>query len=335
MPHPTQNRVPVPDYRRTANRRTFSELPDVLRERLSAHAGGRIVSVRSAGGGFTNGFAALLGSDTGAQIFAKAAPASDSVIYPAYERESRVVPRLPEGMPVPRLHLAEHHVVDGVDWQLLVYEAVEGRMPGQPWNEADLAAVESACVRAAERLSGFPAALAGDPLAEDMAQVPSQFAPIIDGGPSPWFLPELDAGQARLFQASLDLCPEALAGDAVLHGDLRPDNILISSGRALICDWNFLGTGAAWTDWVGVLPYARGGGLDADAWLRRSVLTRDVPAEYIDAWLAALLNYMINSGTSPEVPASPHLRSHGRYTAELIWDWAISRKAGRDGLPRP
>ena len=88
MPHPTKNLVPVPDYRRTASRRTFSDLPAVLRDRLAAHAGGSIASVQHAGGGFTNGFAAVLTSDAGARVFAKAAPASDSVIYPAYEREA-------------------------------------------------------------------------------------------------------------------------------------------------------------------------------------------------------------------------------------------------------
>lgn len=329
MQQSAESFVPVPDYRRTARRRTFSELPAVLQDRLAAHVGGSIASVRTAGGGFTNGFAAVLVGGSGVRVFAKAAPSSDPVIYPAYERESRVVPLLPVGVPVPRLHFAEHHMADGVEWQLLAYEAVDGRMPGQPWTDADLGAVESACTAAATGLKGFPRHLAGDPLSDDMALVPSQFAPVAAGGPAPWFLPELDAGQAHRFQELLELCPEALAGDAVLHGDLRPDNILISSGHALVCDWNFLGTGAPWTDWVGVLPYARGGGLDADAWLGRSALTRDVPAEHIDAWLAALLNYMIHSGRQPEVAASPHLRSHGRYTARLVWEWLASRSSNR------
>ncbi|MCC3267115.1 hypothetical protein [Arthrobacter gengyunqii] len=88
---------------------------------------------------------------------------------------------------------------------------------------------------------------------------------------------------------------------------------------------------------MGVLPYARGSGLDADAWLRRSSLTRDAAPEYIDAWLAALLNYLIDSGNQPEVAASPHLRSHGRHTSRLLWDWLASRQqtAERGGFPRP
>lgn len=55
MQQTSENLVPVPDYRRTARRRTFSELPAALQERLALHIGGSITSVRSAGGGFTNG----------------------------------------------------------------------------------------------------------------------------------------------------------------------------------------------------------------------------------------------------------------------------------------
>ncbi|MDM7989384.1 phosphotransferase [Arthrobacter sp. zg-Y877] len=315
----------IPDYRRTARRRSWSDLPPVLQETFCTRLGGRITSVEPAGGGFTPGFAAVLVSDAGARVFAKAAPASDTVIYPSYLRESQVVPLMPAGMPMPALQATESLVADGIAWQLLIYEAVDGYMPGHPWTQADLAAVEAACSAAARLLAGFPRAAAGTPVADDMTGVPTCFAPVAGGGPAPWFLPDLTTSEARMFQELLELCPEALAGDSVIHGDLRPDNILISSGRALICDWNFLGTGAPWLDWVGVLPYVRADGFDVDAELQRSLLTRDVPARHIDAWLAALLNYMIDSGNKPEVPSSPHLRSHGRHTARLIYAWLVSR----------
>lgn len=314
-----------PDYRRTARRLPWDRLPAAVRDAIAASLGGAVSLVEPAGGGFTPGFAAVLGNGHGDRIFAKAAAATDSFIYPSYLRESQVVPLMHPGMPMPALRSAERLTVEGTDWQVLVYEAVPGRMPGQPWTEADVAAVESACVTSAALLADFPRAEGGTSVAEDMALIPSRFAPVADGGEPPWFLPGLSAEEARGFQAALELCPEALAGDAVIHGDLRADNILISGGQALFCDWNFLGTGAAWIDWAGVLPYVRPDGIDADAWLRRSVLTRDVPDAYIDALLAALLNYMIHWGSQPDVEASPVLRIHGRYTARLVYDWLAHR----------
>lgn len=327
-PLPAGGAVPEsPDYRSTAARRTWAELPSLLQARAAAHLGGRVTGVRLAGGGFTPGFAAVLENAGGGRIFAKAAPESDAFIYPSYLREARVVPLMPPGMPLPALRAAEHLAVDGTGWQLLVYEAVDGAMPGHPWTDRELGAVEQSCAEAVRRLKDFPRELAGDPLAEDIAAVPSSFLAVAEGHPAPWFLPGLSAQEAGKFQELLDLGPEALAGDAVLHGDLRPDNILMLSGRALICDWNFLGTGPEWTDWVSVLPYARAGGLDADAWLHRSALTKAVPARYIDAFLAGLLNYMIHWGGQPEVPTSPHLRVHGRHTARIVYDWCVARGA--------
>ena len=329
----SDNRMPV-DYRTTALRRTWAELPSLLQDRLSVHAGGRIVSVRLAGGGFTPGFAAVLEGETGTRIFAKAAPASDDFIHAQYLREIQVVPLMPPEMPRPRLLAAEEVSAEGGRWDLLVYEAVDGTMPGDPWTDNELQAVEASCVEAVSRMMDFPREYSGDPVGADMAELPSQFRPVAEGGPAPWFLPSLTAEEAAAFQASLDRCPEALAGDAVLHGDLRPDNILLQAGRAFFCDWNFLGTGAQWIDWVSVLPYARAGGLDADAWLHRSELTRDVPPPYIDAFLAGLLNYMIYWGSQPEVSSSPQLRIHGRHTAALVYAWAASRRetAHRPGV---
>ncbi|MCC3293301.1 aminoglycoside phosphotransferase family protein [Arthrobacter sp. zg-Y411] len=319
--------VPVTDYRRTAARRPWAGLPAPVRQELTDLLGGSVTSVRPAGGGFTPGFAAVLSHGEARSIFVKAAPASDAFVYPAYAREAQVAPLLPPDMPAPRLLGTRTVTAADTDWLLLAHEAVDGTMPGHPWTGADLAAIEASCTTSIRLLSNLPGHLSGSPVSQDITAVPSPFQAVADGGAAPWFLPSLTAGDARRFQELWELSPEALAGDSVLHGDLRPDNILLRSGKALFCDWNFLGTGAPWIDWVGVLPYARGGGLDVDSWLTRSALTRGVPPEHIDAFLAALLAYMIHSGCQPEVESSPQLRSHGRHTAQLIHAWTVSRWA--------
>ena len=323
----------APDYRSTARRLPWDRLPAAVQQILTARLGAPVASVQLAGGGFTPGFAAVLTSEAGEALFAKAAPASDAATFRSYQREAEVARLMPPGMPVPALQAAEQLPADGVEWQVLVYQAVAGRMPGLPWTEPDVAAVAAACAASAELLAGFPEDARGTVLGADMALIPSQFQAIADGGDPPWFLSGLGRAQAHDLQRALELSPEALAGTHAIHGDLRGDNILITSGAALFCDWNFLGTGPAWIDWVGLLPYARADGIDADAWLHRSALTRDVPGAYIDAWLAALLNYMIYWGGQPEEPSSPQLRGHGRYTALLLHSWLADRwqSAGREG----
>ncbi|MUK01754.1 hypothetical protein GM708_07280 [Vibrio cholerae] len=98
------------------------------------------------------------------------------------------------------------------------------------------------------------------------------------------------------------------------------------SGRAYVCDWNFLSHGPSWADWVGLLPYLRHDGLDADALLRRSPLAAGADAAAVDAWLAVLAAYMITRGLSPEITSSPALREHGRFTARVMVDWLSERR---------
>ncbi|WP_246021226.1 phosphotransferase [Arthrobacter echini] len=126
----------------------------------------------------------------------------------------------------------------------------------------------------------------------------------------------------------MEQAPALPTGSSVQHNDLRPDNIILDSrsGRAWICDWNYLATGPAWADWVALLPYAHHDGLDADALLRGSTLSVGVPDDAVDSWLALLAAYMVVSGGSPEVPTSPHLRAHGRFTARIVIDWLSERR---------
>ncbi|TYC97463.1 phosphotransferase [Arthrobacter echini] len=142
------------------------------------------------------------------------------------------------------------------------------------------------------------------------------------------FLPPLPSRRWLELQSLVEQAPVVLAGSSVLHNDLRPDNIILASGsgRAWVCDWNHLTKGPAWADWVGLLPYARQGGLDADTLLRDSALSGGVPNDAVDSWLAVLAAYMVVTGSSPEVPTSPHLRAHGRFTARIMVDWVSERR---------
>ena len=89
-------------------------------------------------------------------------------------------------------------------------------------------------------------------------------------------------------QALVESSSQHLAGDTANHCDLRADNVLLNDGRALFVDWNWLCLGPPWTDFVGIPPLARADGVDVDAWLARSELTRGVDPEAVDAWLAAV-----------------------------------------------
>lgn len=341
--------APAPDYAATARRHAWADLPDAVRRRLAALAGGRVDRVRLAGGGFTHGFAGLV--DGPRTVFAKAIPVDDEHVYPGYAREARVLSALPPGLPVPRLLAVEEIPVapQAADWILLVFEPVEGAMPGRPWTIADARAIHDSCLETNAALRGDarilselgPARLA-DEWTRDGPHLALARGWAAEPATRPPFLPRCFArhGSANGSpEAAADLVrlaargPSALVGDTPLNNDLRADNVVIASspvagrpaGTAWICDWNWLAVGPAWADWAAMFPYLYDAGLPLGALLGWE-LTRDADPDDIDSWLALLGLYMADAGGRPELATSPRLRAHGRFTARITFELLASRR---------
>ncbi len=328
--------VPEVDYTATSQRPQWAELPAGVREAVAGAAGGTVLRAeRSVGSGFTGGFAAVLHLAGGARVFAKAGSSTNPHAVEAYRREAQVLGALPPGVPAPRLLGAASLAPGDADsqaWQIVVVEVVDGRLP-LPWTEPDVAAVHEACLAVAEVLDPAPAALAPllGSLATDTGEDPtirSVFADLAAGrAPLTWGQPAWLPHRYAELDALLALAPVALAGTCATHGDLRADNVLVTGGRAVVVDWNWLSLGPVWTDFVGILPPARADGVDADSWLRRSPLTCDVDPDHVDSWLAVIVAYMLGAAEQPLFPGGlPVLRVHQRRFARIFLDWLGERR---------
>ncbi|TDU86604.1 phosphotransferase family enzyme [Kribbella voronezhensis] len=327
---------PNVDYTATSARPPWSALPGELQRSVyaavSVALGTEIASVGpSVSSGFTGGFAAPAHLANGRTVFIKSAPATMHA-YTAYRREAEIVPQLPPAIRVPCiLTTTTARSSDGeAEWFAVVSEGITARMPGMPWSKADFELVTANCEIAAEALSPSPIPelkpFVSDFGADGPSRVPAEIgagARPLPPGFQPW-LPE----RLEEIQHLVDLTPEALAGTAAVHGDLRPDNLLIdNAGQCWTVDWNWLTVGAPWIDWVGLLPRAQHQGINTLTAIRTNRLTTNVADDHLDSLIAALVAYVLEFVEAPPPPGcTPEIQRHRRLLGWCCLDWLAMRR---------
>lgn len=325
--------TPRPDYTATAARPRWADLPPQVRESVGRRLGGAAVAAQSAGGGFTPGFAALVHGPSGPEFVKAVDAAAHPYIAGCYRREAAINRALPPGVPAPRLRWTE----ESAGWVVLGFDPVpDGRMPADPWRPEELTATLDACAALAEALARpTPELLALD--LKPLQPAPGEpdfdaWRTLAGGGPGagllPGWLPRELIGPLAALESGW---AGAAAGDAVVHEDLRRDNIVLDgAGRAWICDWNWPRLGASWFDLALLLATARADGHDADRLFAAHPAARGAAPEQLDAVLAALTGYFFTEGARPGPPSgSPVLRRHQTWSGEVTLRWLAARRGWR------
>lgn len=106
--------------------------------------------------------------------------------------------------------------------------------------------------------------------------------------------------------------PPELAGTALLHFDVRSDNICFTPQRALLVDWNWIGRGNPLFDVAAWLPslHFEGGPAPEDVWPEAGVFA------------AALAGYFCSHAPLPDIPDAPHVRRVQLEQATTALPWA-------------
>lgn len=299
----------------TARRLEWHVLPRPLRDLIERRCGSPVVAAHTRNRGFTPGFASVLECEDGSRHFVKAASLrAQGVFAAAYREEARKLTALPKDVPAPGLLWT----YDG-EWVALGIDHIDGRHPARPWTSGDLDTCLDALETVADRLTPVPEGLGLDPAA-------AEFAPFL----AHWDHVRATRSDLPHLSEAIALAgrhAEVMAGDTVVHTDVRDDNILIDlDGRAWLCDWNWPVVGAAWLDSLWMLIGPRGDGLDVETVIAERPLLRDVPADSIDVAIALVTAYFLKSADDPVPPTSPFLREHQRWQGEVCWEWLCERR---------
>jgi hypothetical protein len=292
---------------RSRSRPTWDELPAAVRAGTETMLGARVVASRSVRLGLTPGVASKLSLDDGRQVFVKAAGvARGREGVRKLRQEAWILAGLPPEVPAAGLL----GVYDDGRWAAVVSTHVEGRPPALPWRRTELDRVLAAVTRFARATT--PSPLPAPRFVKDWAadltgwgQLAASPNVPLPAAVDPW----ADRHRERL--AALEAgWPAAAAGQTLLHGDLRADNILLTGDGVWFVDWPSACVGAAWLDLVFLLPsVAASAGIDPEEVVAGHPLTRNVDPAALTAMVAAVAGFLITVGMEPLPWHAPEVRA--------------------------
>lgn len=299
------------------------DVPQQIRAEVERILGDLVQVAESQPGGFSPGTADRVRTTTGRRAFVKAVGSAPNPRAPTlHRREAAVAAALPVNARTPRLLGA----FDDGNWVALVFSDVDGRHPRTPWEPGELAAVEAALTELATALTPSPlrtVPTAVEQLAEDF------------GG---WqrLADEPPAGLDRWAAARLStLCAaarrglQALAGDTLVHCDVRADNLLLrEDGSVVVVDWPWACTGPAWLDTVLLAVDVQCHGGDGERVLSRLARRAGVPADTLTDVLVGLAGFFLDCGRRPPVPGLPTVRAFQQAQGDALLPWLRALRPG-------
>lgn len=299
-------------------RPTYDALPPALRAWVVGVLGSPVSTWTSEPGGFSPGVAARIRSEDGTRAFVKAVSAEVNPVTPQMHRtEARVTAALPRELGSPRL-LASY---DDGTWVALLFEQVDGRPPASPWHPDELAAA----LRMLDRLAQVQALPGLPSFSERLGEEFWCWHLLAENLPD-----DLAAWQLEHLPDLLELesaAVAAVAGDRLLHLDVRADNMLVRrDGEVVLVDWPWAAAGNPLVDIVCFVPSAvLGGAPDPEAVLQGSATGRAADPRAVNAILAAFTGLMELARRKPPPPGIPTVRAFQAAQAEVAGAWLCRR----------
>jgi hypothetical protein len=278
----------------------------MIEERVGRIAGSPVGALRRVkGGGYAASFRAIAELADGRSVFVKAG--AEEVTSGFLRDEQRVYAAV-NGPFMPELI-----GMDEAEPPLLVLEDLSGKRWPPPWDEASVAAVR----RSLELVAATPPPAWLPPITDEAEHLLGGWAEI-ERDPEPFL--SLAVSSADWLDASLPVLRAAaesapVAGDALLHLDVRSDNICLAARGAVLVDWNWAHVGNPSVDVAFWLPsLADEGGPQPEDVLRGE-----------GELAAAVAGFFAARAGLPPPPTAPHVRAVQLSQLRVALPWAARR----------
>lgn len=277
-----------------------------------------VLNFVSVPGGYASGLAGLF-TVSGNVFFMKAIPA-DSPAAADYVIESRVACALASIAPTPRL--LNSGLIAG--WSVLVFDAVRGRMPDEPWRSDELQAVvrlfgELSLVLTPSPVLDLPTVverMRGRCVTWTQLESTGSYGEVSLVDLTDWEIAHLSR-LAHLERSWEDL----VQGETLLHFDLRHDNLKVDArGRICVLDWGRACIGPAWVDIICLLLESDSGSTDLETLFHQSAGAATADPLAVDAFLTVLASYWRHAVTFADgVPDDLKRRRKFSLDSTLLW----------------
>lgn len=292
-----------------------------MREAIGRVCGAPVTEALTQPGGFSPGVAARVRCADGGRWFVKAASAERNSDAPRLHRQEAKVlaeldPPITAGqVPAPRLR----GTAELGPWFALVVEDVDGRQPALPWQDDQLDPVLAALDRLHQ--APVPARATVPAIARYLETEFTGWRTLAKAPRDDRIHPWARARLAELAGIEATWAAHA-AGGALLHADIRADNLLLTGDGVVVVDWPHACRGAAFVDLVLFAPsVAMQGGPEPAALLARSRAGRDVGRDALAAVVCALAGFFTAGSLRPPPPGLPTLRRFQAAQAEAARRW--------------
>jgi hypothetical protein len=216
---------------------------------------------------------------------------------PRWLRDEAAILRAVQGPSLPRFIAFE----DGAEPLLVLEDLMPARWP-PPWQEGDIDRVLAALADVASHRADVPL----------LEHEEWNGWREIEADPQPFLSTELrDAAWLERMLPTLVPANDAapLAGDSLLHCDVRSDNLCVKDGRVVLVDWNHARIGNA--------------RFDIAFWLPSLVLERGPrPQRFrVDEFAALVAGFFAARAGLPRPAGAPRVREFQRAQAAVALDW--------------